>query len=145
MSKEKRFEYTKDKYSVFMAWIYDSKTDTDYITTSQEDMKNLTKLLNEQDQQLAEKNKEIETLKTKLEKANHERHEEWKTGKEWKWEWQKTNRLLKEANKTKIDLAITQLEKVKVLLHNAVNLEHPEYNLIGVYDAINKQIKELKD
>lgn len=52
MSKEKRFEYTKDKHSIFMAWISDAKTDADYITTSQEDMKNLTILLNEQDRQL---------------------------------------------------------------------------------------------
>lgn len=39
-------------------------------------------------------------------------------------------------------LAIQELEKVKTLIQNAINFEKP--NFVEVYDAINKQIKELK-
>lgn len=39
-------------------------------------------------------------------------------------------------------IAITELEKVKTLIQNAINFEKP--NFVEVYDAINKQIKELK-
>lgn len=38
-------------------------------------------------------------------------------------------------------LAIQELEKVKTLIQNAINFET---NFVGVYDAINNQIKELK-
>ena len=38
--------------------------------------------------------------------------------------------------------AIEQLEKVKALIQNAVNFETPD--LVGVYDAIDQQIAELK-
>ena len=42
----------------------------------------------------------------------------------------------------KTQLAIAELEKVKTLIQNAINFEKP--NFVEVYDAINKQIKELK-
>ena len=74
---------------------------------------NLKDKVRELKQQLAEKEKEIEGLKIKLETANTERHEEWKTGKEWKWEWQKVNRKLEQAEQNKISFAVEQLEKVK--------------------------------
>ena len=41
--------------------------------------------------------------------------------------------------------AIEQLEKVLALIQNAVNLESPEYDLVGLYDAVNNQIKQLKE
>ena len=41
-------------------------------------------------------------------------------------------------------LAISELEKALVLIHNAVNLESPEYDLVGLYDTIVHQIKSLK-
>lgn len=41
-------------------------------------------------------------------------------------------------------LAIEELEKALVLIQNAVNLESPEYDLVGLYDAIVDQIKSLK-
>ena len=40
--------------------------------------------------------------------------------------------------------AIEQLEKVLVLIHNAVNIDSPEYDLVGLYDAVSNQINELK-
>ena len=39
-------------------------------------------------------------------------------------------------------LALQELEKVKILIQNAINFVRP--NFVEVYDAINKQIKELK-
>lgn len=48
---------------------------------------------------------------------------------------------LKQAQK---QLAISELEKTLVLIQNAVNLESPEYNLVGLYDAIVRRIRELK-
>ena len=40
------------------------------------------------------------------------------------------------------DFAIQELEKVKTLIQNAINFERP--NFVEVYDALNKQIKELR-
>lgn len=40
------------------------------------------------------------------------------------------------------DLAIQELEKVKTLIQNAINFEKP--NFVEVYDAINKQINDLR-
>ena len=54
---------------------------------------------------------------------------------------QKENILLKQSQK---QLAIEELEKALVLIQNAVNLESPEYGLVGLYDAIVGQIKSLK-
>ena len=51
------------------------------------------------------------------------------------------NQQLKQSQK---QLAIKELEKALVLVQNAVNLESPEYGLVGLYDAIVDQIKELK-
>ena len=39
-------------------------------------------------------------------------------------------------------LALQELEKVKILLQNAVNYEG--YTFVEIYDAVNNQIKELK-
>ena len=39
-------------------------------------------------------------------------------------------------------LAIHELEKVKTLIQNAINFENP--NFVEVYDAINKQINDLR-
>lgn len=51
------------------------------------------------------------------------------------------NQQLKQSQK---QLAIEELEKALVLIQNAVNLESPEYDLVGLYDAIIDQIKSLK-
>lgn len=51
------------------------------------------------------------------------------------------NQQLKKSQK---QLAIEELEKALVLIQNAVNLESPEYDLVGLYDAIVDQIKSLK-
>ena len=108
---------------------------------------------------LAEKDKEIEWLKIKLEKANTERHEEWKTGKEWKWAWQKANRQLEQANQDKISFAVEQLNFVREsLLENLYDLyskpseiweEYGDlYDVVitgGINKTIDNQIKKLKE
>lgn len=48
-------------------------------------------------------------------------------------------------NQDKIEFAIEQLEKVLALIHNAVNIASPEYDLVGLYDAVSDQIKQLKE
>ena len=87
---------------------------------------------------------EISDLEAKLAESEKERHEEWKTGKEWKWEWQKVNQKLEKADQDKISFALEQLEKVKAEL---VKLEQ-DYSLswcgIKIYNFIDDQIKELK-
>lgn len=50
-------------------------------------------------------------------------------------------KLLKQGQK---QLAIKELEKALALIQNAVNLESPEYGLVGLYDAVVDQIKSLK-
>lgn len=50
--------------------------------------------------------------------------------------------ILKEEQTPQIQLAIRELEKVKILLQNAVNYEG--YTFVEIYDAVNNQIKELK-
>lgn len=47
-------------------------------------------------------------------------------------------------NQDKISFCIEQLEKVLVLIHNAVNIDSPAYDLVGLYDAVSNQINELK-
>ena len=76
-------------------------------------------------QQLADKEKEIEGLKIKLETANTERHEEWKTGKEWKWEWQKVNRQL-----AKKEEEIKQLNN-RILLSQSQAPKEQILNILG--------------
>ena len=111
---------------------------------------------------LAEKEHTINTLiedhkasqewyKMQLAEKEKERHEEWKTGKEWKWAWQKEHR-------DKISFALEQLEKVKELCKEKFNLwkngewEGYAYDNIDVSNAIfdiqaniEEQIKQLKE
>ena len=51
---------------------------------------------------------------------------------------------VKQLKHSQKQLAIEELEKALVLIQNAVNLESPEYDLVGLYDAIVDQIKSLK-
>lgn len=86
--------------------------------------------------QLAEKDKEIEKLKqqyTILENENGKLTTELIVDKYKKAQ--------KEVSFGK-QLAIQELEKVKILLQNAVNYE--KYTFVGIYDAVNNQIKELR-
>lgn len=87
-------------------------------------------------QQLEEKDKEIEKLKqqyTILENENGKLTTE--------LIMDKYKKAQKEVSFGK-QLAIQELEKVKILIQNAINFVRP--NFVEVYDAINKQIKELK-
>ncbi len=79
-------------------------------------------------QQLAEKEKSIKDLVKRQSETFIEM-------KEWKNE---AVRLQQSQNQT----AIAELEKVKILVQNAINFETPD--LVGVYDAIDNQIKSLK-
>lgn len=84
----------------------------------------------------AEKDKEIEELKTKQELTFIHSKEDY---------FQRCNLLEEENIKLQFaqtQLAIQELEKVKTLIQNAINFEKP--NFVEVYDAINKQINELK-
>ena len=86
--------------------------------------------------ELAEKDKEIEKLKqqyTILENENGKLTTE--------LIMDKYKKAQKEVSFGK-QLAIQELEKVKTLIQNAINFEKP--NFVEVYDALNKQIKELK-
>ena len=87
------------------------------------------------EQQLEEKDKEIERLKN-LFKLNNE--VVINQGKEM-FDL-RVQVLQQKQNQTQ--LALQELEKVKTLIQNAINFEKP--NFVEVYDAINKQIKELK-
>ena len=91
-----------------------------------------------------------EWYKKQLEEKEKERHEEWKTGKEWKWEWQKVNQKLEKADQDKISFAIDELEKVKetteCILDNALknsSLNQSYYDRL--LDEIDNQIKQLKE
>lgn len=58
------------------------------------------------------KDSQIAELKEQLAESEKERHEEWKTGKEWKWEWQKVNQKLEKADQDKISFAVDILEEL---------------------------------
>lgn len=77
----------------------------------------------------------ITYLQSQLAEKDKERHEEWKTGKEWKWEWQRVNLQLEQANQDKISFAIAELEKVK---------DYAQHIQGGLINFINNQIEELK-
>jgi ssDNA-binding Zn-finger/Zn-ribbon topoisomerase 1 len=91
-------------------------------------------------------------LEQQLAEKEKERHEEWKTGKEWKWEWQKVNQQLEQANQDKISFAVEQFRQLKIDL----NARRGEYYTEKGYkkfacsvDIINtiidNQIKQLKE
>lgn len=56
----------------------------------------------------------------------------------------KQEKVIKQLGQLQKQLAIEELDKALVLIQNAVNLESPEYDLVGLYDAIVDQIKSLK-
>lgn len=85
--------------------------------------------------ELAEKDKEIERLKNLFELNNEVVINQGKEIFDLR-----VQVLQQKQNQTQ--LAIQELEKVKILIQNAINFEKP--NFVEVYDAINKQIKELK-
>lgn len=78
---------------------------------SQRDIANEIKL-NALREDVANKEKRIVELKQQLEEKEKERHEEWKTGKEWKWEWQKVNQKLEKSEQDKISFAVDILEEL---------------------------------
>lgn len=94
-----------------------------------------------------EKDQKITDLEAKLAEKEKERHEEWKTGKEWKWEWQKVNQKLEKADQEKISFCIEQLEKVKEKA-----IKPKDYGWCDKYKdcwdivmEIDNQIKQLKE
>ena len=99
-----------------------------------------------------------EWYKKQLAEKEKERHEEWKTGKEWKWEWQKVNQKLEKAEQDKISFAVEQLEQLKKLCQEKFNWwENSEWEG-NIYDKsdvsnayfdieanVDNQIKQLKE
>ena len=87
----------------------------------------------------------VADLEAKLAESEKERHEEWKTGKEWKWEWQKVNQKLEKADQDKISFAIEQLEKVKeTFIWGKDNGYLTPENAVNIIDNQIKQLKEGK-
>ena len=92
-----------------------------------------------------------EWYKKQLEEKEKERHEEWKTGKEWKWEWQKVNQKLEKAEQDKISFALEQLEKVKEFFLEQHRDEEMDTDYLITKDAgeiadyLLDQIKQLKE
>ena len=86
-------------------------------------------------QQIEEKDKEIERLKNLFELNNEVVINQGKEMFDLR-----VQVLQQKQNQTQ--LAIQELEKVKILLQNAVNYEG--YTFVEIYDAVNNQIKELK-
>ena len=103
--------------------------------TIDETNKNFVQAVHDWKTLCAEKDKEIERLKV-FEKAYY--------FNQTQVSQESMDLLLQNAyqvhNETR--LAIQELEKVKILLQNAVNYEG--YTFVGLYDAVNNQIKELK-
>lgn len=88
------------------------------------------------EEKLKEKDKEIERLKV-FEKAYY--FNQLQASQEDIQQFQQL------ANQSAVNInhiAITELEKVKTLIQNAINFERP--NFVEVYDALNEQIKKLK-
>ena len=92
--------------------------------------------------------KKVEELKQQLAEKEKERYEEWETGKEWKWEWQRVNRQLEQANQDKISFAIKQLEQIINLFEPYENEEKDTIlcanNGISFLEYIDQQIALLK-
>lgn len=96
---------------------------------------------------ISNRDKEIAELKQQLAEKEEERHEEWKTGKEWKWEWQKVNQQLEQANQEKISFCIEQLEKVKEFVKETSGIVGHEWRIdrFRVLEQIDNQIKAIKE
>lgn len=87
------------------------------------------------EEKLKEKDKEIERLKNLFELNNEVVINQ---GKEM---FDLRVQVLQQ-KQNQIQLAIQELEKVKILIQNAINFVRP--NFVEVYDALNEQIKKLK-
>ena len=141
----------KDKAIENWQTIYESVVQTCH--NDKEEIKRLNKRLETQENtitNLVEDNRASqEWYKKQLEEKEKERHEEWKTGKEWKWEWQKVNQELEKADQDKISFAVEKLEQVKetaeCVLDNALknsSLNQSYYDRL--LDEIDNQIKQLR-
>ena len=84
-------------------------------------------------QQLEDKNELIENLTKRINK-----YENMFRGRAIK----RTGDIQKDLELYIKQLAIEELKKVKILLQNAANYEG--YTFVGIYDAVNNQIRELK-
>lgn len=109
-----------------------------------------------------DRRKEIDQLKQQLRDKEKERHEEWLTGKEWKWECDRLKRELHTANQetlnfqnkyfTEKQIAIEELKKVKEEFTKEVWDMYDTPDLLEQIcefrnkqiQYIDKQIKELK-
>lgn len=104
--------------------------------------------------------KTIDQLKQQLADKEKERHEEWLSAKEWKWECDRLKKELHTANQETLhfqnkyfaekQIAIEELEKLKRELEFTSNnnewiTARDDRILNGVCDCIDQQIKMLKE
>ena len=99
---------------------------------------------------IKDQSKQIADLEAKLAECEKERHEEWKTGKEWKWEWQKVTQKLEKAEQDKISFAVEQLEQTRKEFEiKFKGCKWEDKMLVGKFcnitnEIIDNQIEELK-
>ena len=142
---------SKERFEVFGNIIKDNEQMPNLLDNYQATIRlnEFTQRIAELKQQLAEKDKEIARLKLLVDGFDklkqYDRDADlilinpktcYTDGKEL---------IIKSDNQDKISFAVEQLEKVLVLIHNAVNIYSPEYDLVGLYDAVSNQIKQLKE
>ena len=143
----------KDKAIENWQTIYESVMQTCH--NDKEEIERLNKQLATQEKtitNLVEDNRASqEWYKKQLAEKEKERHEEWETGKEWKWEWQKVNQKLEKAVQDKISFAIDELEKVKDFFLEQHRDEEMDTDYLITKDAgeiadyLLDQIKQLKE
>ena len=163
---EKRLNRQQDKISDLEAKLAESEKQNKSLYFEKESAEKILRMsTNEQTreilelkQQLAEKDaereldnsfwkQECDSLQKALAEKEKERHEEWKTGKEWKWEWQKVNQKLKKAEQDKISFAVEQINKIKNDLYEneKINIRACDFDEIdNIFDNQIKQLKEMK-
>lgn len=162
---EEKERYKLESYHEAFCEIHDTKSDEWYL---RKDL--VTDLLNQQSNRIKELEKEIVELKRKYELSNfpigglvdtarklEEENQQLKDQVKKSYqegllqkqfdkdmEIQELKDKIEQLKQSQKQLAIEELEKALRLIQNAVNLESPEYDLVGLYDAIVDQIKSLK-
>lgn len=110
------------------------------------------KLIEERDnlkQQVVGKDNRITELKQHVEKAEHERHEEWITGKEWKWECDRLRRQLESIDRDKIKLLTKFKEYARKQIKDIYSEYEKKYQEELFYgysekiDSYRKMIREI--
>lgn len=148
---EKQRQHLKDWLDNEILTSVDSESYYATINEYEEEVKKLKQRLEESESELVlAKNTSINTNKMEILHLQIENEELKQQLSEKDEELKYYETLLKRQcseckDQDKISFAIEQLEKVLALIHNAVNIDSPEYDLVGLYDAVSNQIKQLKE